>query len=438
MRNRQAEPLPVFDVVGGARLSGTVTLSGGKNAAIPMAIGALISDSGATLTSWPADLGDIVALEAALLAAGASLERRDGALTITAPRSTRSADSQAAALDATTGALRSTPLLLTALLGRLGHGAVPLPGGCAIGERPIDVHLDCLRRLGAEVATVRRSLVARAPNGLRGTRLSVAHASTTGTQVAVLGAVLARGDSEITGANLRPENRAFFSLLSALGATLAVDEGAATVHVRGGLYGDRGPVSMAVPPSVDDAVTWWVAGLMTGGAVTVTPGACFAPGPEVGLLASAGAQCLVRDDGITLSGTSLTAFDVEVGAPPAIGSDLHPIFAALGTAAQGISTIVDRRFTRHAYALEARSLGAHLAVQGPTVRIEGRSTRRPGDVTAPDLRGGMALLLLALAAPGRSHVRRADRIERGYGRRLVEKLVGLGADVQRIPDVDAA
>ncbi len=432
MPTRAPDLSKTLDVVGGIPLRGTVALRGGKNAAIPMAIAALVSEAPTTLTAWPDDLGDIIALESILEGLGVSLVRADGSLTIAAPNNAPNHEAAAFHSLGSRSSLRSTPLLLTALLGRHGRGWVPLPGGCAIGERPIDVHLDCLKRLGANVRSVGGSLVATAARGLRGALLPVAHASTTGTQVAVLGAVLAQGDSEITGANLRSENLAFCRLLNALGAMIDVDPLTATIRVRGGLsHRAASTTSMAVPPSLDEAATWWVAGLMTGGAVTVTPATHFSQSPEVALLVNVGARAVALNDGLCLESASLSAFEVEVGSPPAIGSDLHPILAALATRACGTSLICDRRFSRHAYALQARKLGALFRVDGPTIAIDGPASLLPGDVTAHDLRGGMALLLLALAAPGRSRIRRLERIERGYGERLVETLSGLGADVRR-------
>ena len=386
-------------------LLGRLELRGGKNAALPILLTTAATPHTVVVENLPRALGDIQAANALL----ASIR---GGLTS----------------DATGPAIRSTPLLLTALLGQHRRASVPLPGGCAIGPRPIAAHLELLEHLGASTLVTGGRLVAEAPNGLRGATFVVAGYSTTATQLAILGAALARGPSRIVGGNLRFENRAFIAALTSLGASVAIEGD--EVHTLGGGFGGG---TVRVPATGDEALTWLIAGLLTGGALAVGPIDRDGMLAEAALLTDAGARVSWEGAWVRAEAGTLRAVTVRTGPPPALGSDCQPLVAALATRLPGATQIEDARFPeRFQYLTQLERLGARVGRTPTGARIDGSSDRLHGaDVEAPDLRGGMALVLAALSAQGETRIRHIERVERGY-EHLSERLglaLGGTADV---------
>lgn len=406
-----------------ARLVGTVRISGAKNAALRHLAASLLTEQPLTLSNYPATLLDaeihVEMLE--VLGKCADLQGHDRISLVQGfvPPSR---------LDWPGRSIRNTLLILGALVARTGAGAVPLPGGCKLGERQYDLHVMLLERLGAEVWEEGDMLCAAAPRGLVGTDIYLPIRSTGATENALLASSLARGVTRIWNPHIRPEILDLVTLLRKMGASIRVF-GQEHIEVTG--VEALGGAEHEVIPDNMEAITWLVGAAITGGDVEIEgfPTADM----EVALahLKAAGAKLYHGNRSVIVRGGPCYPLEISTGPHPDINSDVQPILAAWAAHARGESRIVDLRFPgRYAYAEELGRMGLQYEVRGDMLCIHGQGGGlRGAEVRALDLRAGAAQVLCGLTAEGETVIYDAWQILRGYDR-FTEKLASLGAECQ--------
>ena len=414
-------PAATLRIVGGRPLRGEIAPAGAKNAALPLIVAAALGEQPSTLRNVPLALTDVQILLRCLASVGAhvrvlgpdsvELGAGSGGATVVSPEAAR---------------IRYSLLLLgrAAALGQ--RLALPASGGCSIGDRGHDLHVMALRAMGARVDETDEGLTLH-PSTIRGADVSFRLPTTGGTENALLAAVLAEGPTVLRNANTRPEIRQMAELLNLMGADITLGGRVARVNGRRRLPGGA---EMAVMPGWDEAVTYLTAAAITGGEVRVRGVPAAYVHWDLLYLREAGATVFEWGDDLFLSRKGpLKAIDVMTGPPPSLNSDMQPIFAALTLFCPGDSTLTDNRFQdRFQYVDELRKFGALIDVFGNSALVEGGKVLRPAEVSATDLRGGAAAVLVALGIEGESRIRNCAQIHRGYPQ-LEEKLKSLGADV---------
>lgn len=403
-----------------ARLEGSVELSGAKNSALRLLAASILTSETVTLRNYPSRLLDAQVHVGMLQALGKQTEQLDAQTIAIAEGKGLSTE-----LYWDGRSIRNTLLILGALVGRHGAGAVPLPGGCRLGERKFDLHVDLLERLGARVWDDETHLRAEAPDGLRGTDIHLALRSTGATENAILAGTLARGVTRVWNPHIRPEILDLVDMLNAMGARITV-YGQEHIEIIGveGLHG----VEHRVIADNMEAITWLAAAVVTGGEVEIS-GFPFRD-LEVALahIRSAGALIYRGEAAAIVRGGRCFPIEISTGPHPGINSDVQPILAAWAARARGESRIVDLRFPgRYGYATEMAKMGVESRVDGNMLRISGNGGALLGArVRAVDLRAGAALALCGLFADGETVIDDAWQIERGYVG-FAEKLRSLGA-----------
>lgn len=403
-----------------ASLSGKIWLSGAKNAALRHLAASLLTDQPLTLTNYPSGLLDaqthVEMLE--VLGKRATLYGHDKIIL-------SQVDAPPSRLIWQGRTIRNTLLILGALVARTGAGAVPLPGGCKLGERKYELHVMLLKILGAEVWEEDDMLCAAAPRGLTGADIYLPIRSTGATENALLAGSLARGVTRIWNPHIRPEILDLITLLRKMGAGIRVF-GQEHIEVTG--VEVLGGAEHAVIADNMEAITWLVGAAITGGDVEIVgfPSADM----EVVLahLKAAGAKLYHGNGSVIVRGGPCYPLEISTGPHPGINSDVQPILAAWAAHAQGESRIVDLRFPgRYAYADELGRMGLRHEVRGDMLCIHGRGGGLRGtQVRALDLRAGAAEVLCGLTAEGETVIHDAWQIFRGYDR-FTEKLESLGA-----------
>jgi UDP-N-acetylglucosamine 1-carboxyvinyltransferase len=404
-----------------SRLTGRVVLDGAKNSALRLLAASILTDGPVRLTNYPSGLLDAQVHVGMLEALGKSTEivgSHEIRITQAAPLSTK--------LEWPGRSIRNTLLILGALTARYGAGAVPLPGGCRIGERQYDIHIDVLESLGARVSDDASYLYAEAPNGLLGADIHLRLRSTGATENAILAGTLAKGTTRVWNPHIRPEIIDLVAMLNSMGAKITV-HGQEHIEIEGveALEG----TNHAVIPDNMEAITWLIAAGVTGGEVEIVN---FPSGDlEVALahLRSAGASLYEGERSLVVRGSTCFPFEISTGPHPGINSDVQPILAAWAAKARGESRIIDLRFPgRYGYADELRKMGVETSIDGDLLRITGAGGALTGaSVRAVDLRAGAALAICGLMAEGETVVTDAWQISRGYVD-FAEKLRSLGAD----------
>jgi UDP-N-acetylglucosamine 1-carboxyvinyltransferase len=412
-----------FRIDGPARLQGEVETSGAKNAALPCLAAALLTAEPVHLSNLP-DVRDVRTLQKLLAHIGAFLSARPGEATTEA----REIGHDEAPYDLVK-TMRASVLVLGPLLARTGHVRVSLPGGCAIGVRPIDLHLAAFKKLGAEVALEHGYVEAKAAR-LEGATIVFETVTVTGTENAMLAATLARGMTVLKNAAREPEVADLARLLRAMGARIH-GEGTETIAIEGvaALHG----ASHAVLPDRIEAGTYALAGAVTRGDVTVRgcrPGhleTLVARLTEAGVSVTAGEDWLrVRASG------SLTPRDISTAPYPGFPTDLQAQWMALATGMAGVSTITETIFeNRFQHVAELQRMGARIRLEGRRAIVEGPAPLTGARVMASDLRASAALVLAALVARGETVIDRVYHLDRGY-EKMETRLTGLGASVRRV------
>jgi UDP-N-acetylglucosamine 1-carboxyvinyltransferase len=415
-----------LQVAGGLPLDGEVRVSGAKNAALPILAATLLASEPVAIGNVP-HLQDVTTMIELLGRMGATVTV-DERMNIEVDASTLR---QPVAPYDLVKTMRASILVLGPLLARFGEADVSLPGGCAIGARPVNIHVAGLQAMGAEISIENGYIRARASR-LRGARLVLDTVTVTGTENLMMAATLADGQTVIENAAREPEVVDLADCLNALGAKV-LGAGTDTIVIDGveRLHGG----SHRVLPDRIEAGTYLVAGAITSGRVhlkQVAPehlDAVLAKLREAGATVTSGADWIELD----MRGRRPRAIDLRTAPYPAFPTDMQAQFAALDTIADGVGTIIETIFeNRFMHMLEMRRLGAEIRLEGNTAIIKGVPKLQAAPVMATDLRASASLVLAGLVAEGRTVIDRIYHIDRGY-EAIEEKLSALGADIRRIP-----
>ena len=423
---RQHEPhMDKLLIAGGQCLSGEVRISGAKNAALPILAGTLLTAAPVTLSNVPR-LRDITTTMALLDRMGVRLAREaDGRICVDAGTLT-----SLAAPYELVKTMRASILVLGPLLARFGEADVSLPGGCAIGARPVNLHIEGLRAMGAEIGVEGGYIRARAGR-LQGARLIMEMVSVTGTENLMMAAVLAEGETLIENAAREPEVVDLAKFLNTLGARV---EGAGTDTLRiQGVERLAGAEYRVMPDRIETG-TYLVAAAITGGRVRVLDTCPEYLDSVLKKLREAGAQIETGEDWIELDmgGRRPQAVDVHTAPHPAFPTDMQAQFCALNAVADGVGAVTETIFeNRFMHVLELQRMGADIRLEGNVAVCHGVDRLTAAPVMATDLRASAGLVLAGLVAEGETLVDRIYHIDRGY-EQIEHKLAALGADIRRI------
>jgi len=417
---------------GGNRLHGIIPISGAKNAALPLMTACLLSDETLTLANLP-HLADIATLATLLVQHGVELNMQGGT---NGGHTGNVVELTARTITSTTAPwelvrkMRASVLVLGPLVARCGHAKVSLPGGCAIGTRPVDLHMKGLVALGAEVDLQEGYIEARAPNGLPGGRFVFPQVSVGATENLLMAAVLAKGESQLVNAAREPEVTDLAECLIAMGAKIdGIGTDRLTIQGVDRLHAARHSV---VADRIETG-TYAIAAAITGGDVTLTQTSLDLLPGFAQTLREAGITVEKQDNGVRIarSGT-LHGIDVMTEPYPGFPTDLQAQIMALLTVADGASMITETIFeNRFMHVPELCRMGANINVHRSSALVRGVPTLTGAPVMATDLRASVSLVLAGLAAKGETAIHRVYHLDRGY-ERLEEKLAACGADIERI------
>jgi len=414
-------------IEGGAPLTGEIATGGAKNSALPALAACLLTGEPVTLERIPR-VRDIRTMEELLEYTGAKVSIGEGLVKVDA-----SAIARPEAPYDVVKTMRASSLVLGPLVGRCGRARVSLPGGCAIGGRPINLHVAGLEKLGATIRQEHGYIEAQAPDGLKGAEVHFDRITVTGTEDLVMAAVLARGETVINNAAREPEVVDLCALLTKMGAKIA-GAGTSTIRIEG--VAKLSGVRHAIIPDRIEAGTFLIAGAITHGDLTVT--GCE---PEhlralIAKLEQAGAAVEQPAKGALRVRVprKLKSVDVTTEEHPGFATDLQAQFMALMTQAEGISIITETIFeNRFMHAQELARMGANIRLDGRRALVAGPTRLSGAQVIASDLRASASLVLAGLAASGETSVDRVYHIDRGY-EQIEAKLAGVGARIRRVSD----
>jgi UDP-N-acetylglucosamine 1-carboxyvinyltransferase len=422
-------------ITGGQRLNGAIPISGAKNAALPLMIASLLTDETLTLTNVPR-LSDVTALSRILSNQG--VDR-----TVAGKRIGQSAETgQTISLTARqivdtcapyelVSTMRASFWVIAPILARMGEAKVSLPGGCAIGTRPVDLLLMALEKLGAEIVIENGYALARAPKGLKGGEIVFPKVTVGGTHTALMAAVLAQGTTVIENAACEPEVTDLAACLVKMGAKI---EGAGTPRIVVTGVARLGGAHHAVLPDRIEAGTYAMAVAMTGGDVMLEGARPELLQSVLDVLTKAGVDIDSTNEGIRVrrNGQGLTAVDIDTDPFPGFPTDLQAQFMALMTRAKGTSRIRETIFeNRFMHVQELARLGAKIRLDGDVALVEGVEKLTGAPVMATDLRASVSLVIGGLAAEGDTTINRVYHLDRGF-EALEAKLSRCGALVERI------
>jgi UDP-N-acetylglucosamine 1-carboxyvinyltransferase len=416
-----------FRIVGGTPLSGEIPVSGSKNSALPALAACLLTEEPVILRRIPR-VKDIATMQSLLEYSGARVVGDNGKVTVHA----KHLDRPEAPYDVVK-TMRASSLVLGPLVARTGRARVSMPGGCAIGARPINMHVSALEQLGATIVQTHGYVEAQAPDGLRGSNIQFDRITVTGTEDVLMAAVLARGQTLIRNAAREPEVKDLAELLNKMGAKI---EGAGTSLIRvEGVEKLHGAEHSIIPDRIE-AGTYVLAAAISRGDVTIS--GCNTEhiaaltvkmqraGAEVDE-SQAGAlrvRCLGRPK----------AIDMTTEEYPGFATDLQAQYMAWMTVAQGISFITETIFeNRFMHTQELARMGANIRIEGRQAIVAGEDRLMGAQVIASDLRASASLVLAALVAEGETTIDRVYHIDRGY-ERIEEKLAAAGAHIQRVKE----
>ena len=408
---------------GGMPLTGRITVSGAKNAALPLMAAGLATSGTLTLENVPR-LVDTASMEALLANHGLDVVRDDLTLRI---------GGAASNLDAPydlVRKMRASVLVLGPLLGRYGEARVSLPGGCAIGTRPVDLHIRAMQALGAVVELADGYIQARAPGGLTGGRVVFSNVSVGATENAMIAASLAKGKSELVNVAREPEIVDLAVCLNAMGARIR-GHGSDTIQIEG--VDSLGDATHRVIPDRIEAGTWAIAAAITGGDLLIEGAYQRHLDALVDMLVETGASVDALDDGLhVVANGRPQSVDITTDPFPGFPTDLQAQFMALMCVAEGSSRISETVFeNRFMHVPELARMGADIQVDGGIALVRGQPSLTSAPVMATDLRASVSLVLAALATDGVSEVSRIYHLDRGYSD-LETKLGSCGARLERI------
>ena len=410
---------------GGVKLQGEIRISGAKNAVLPILAATLLADGPATIENVP-HLHDVTTTVELLGCMGVMVSI-DEKLSVEVDSSTIENYTAPYHMVKT---MRSSILVLGPLLARFGEAEVSLPGGCAIGSRPVDLHIKGLQDMGAEIDVSNGYIHAKAKR-LKGARLVMDIVTVTGTENLMMAAALADGTTIIENAAREPEVIDLANFINAMGGKVS-GAGTDTIEIEGveKLHGTR----YRVLPDRIETGTYLVAAAITGGSIKVKDTAPHLLDAVIEKLREAGAKIKVGDDWISLDmeGRRPKAVNIRTAPYPAFPTDMQAQFAALNSIAEGTSTVVETVFeNRFMHVQELKRMGADIEIEGNTAIIRGTDKLTSAPVMATDLRASASLIIAGLVASGETEVQRIYHIDRGY-ENIEEKLSLLGAKIRRV------
>ena len=416
-----------LQITGGVTLEGEIRISGAKNATLPVLAAALLADGPVTIGNVP-HLHDVTTMIELLARMGVTVTVDEKMRIEVDPSSIK----ECFAPYELVKTMRASILVLGPLVARYGRADVSLPGGCAIGARPVNIHVAGLQAMGADIHIEGGYIRARAGR-LHGARLVLDTVSVTGTENLMMAATLADGETVIENAAREPEVVDVANFLIAMGARI---EGAGTDKiVINGVKSLHG-TDYAVLPDRIEAGTYLVAAAITGGRIRLKHTRPEHLDAVLAKLTEAGAKIGTGSDWVELDmgGRRPRAVDVRTAPYPAFPTDMQAQFAALDTVANGVGTVVETIFeNRFMHMLEMRRMGAEIRLEGNTAIIHGVDELTAAPVMATDLRASASLVLAGLVARGRTDIERIYHIDRGY-EAIEEKLAQLGAQIRRVPN----
>ena len=420
-----------FVIRGGNPLLGAIRVSGSKNSALPCMAAAILTEEEVVLENIP-QVRDIETERKLLTSMGAEVELGFGRAHHRTTISCRVLSDPTAKYEIVK-TMRASSLVLGPLVARCGIARVSMPGGCAIGARPIDLHIKGLETMGAAIAYEHGYIEARAER-LKGARIHFDKITVTGTEDLLMAAVLAEGETVMENCAREPEVADLAALLTAMGAKIE-GAGTSTIRVQGvdKLHGARHRI---IPDRIE-AGTFLIAAAMTGGDLMVTHCHPAHLGAIVGKLQECGARLEIHgDDQIRVHGDAgLKAADISTEEYPGFPTDMQAQYMALATQADGASLVKENIFeNRFMHVQELVRMGANIRVDGRTATVRGRTPLSAAAVMCSDLRASASLVLAALVADGESILDRVYNIDRGY-ERIEEKLRGVGAQIRRMGNV---
>ncbi|TQV74435.1 UDP-N-acetylglucosamine 1-carboxyvinyltransferase [Denitrobaculum tricleocarpae] len=418
---------------GGRPLKGQIRISGAKNAALPLMAACLLTDETLTLSNLP-HLADITTLANLLVQHGVDLHMNgatDGGHTGRVLEMTaRNITSTRAPYDLVRK-MRASVLVLGPLLARFGEAQVSLPGGCAIGTRPVDLHLTALELLGAEIEIKEGYIYAKAPNGLHGAEITFSKVSVGATENLLMAACLAKGTTRLMNSAREPEITDLAECLVKMGAKIE-GIGSDTLVVEG--VERLGGADHSVVPDRIEAGTYAIAAAITNGELELLGARIEHLGAVIEILTKAGVEITETEEGLKVRRLNgeLTGVDVMTEPFPGFPTDLQAQTMALMSAADGAAMITESIFeNRFMHVPELARMGANVNVHGASAMVRGQEKLTGAEVMATDLRASVSLVLAGLAAEGETMLNRVYHLDRGY-ERVEEKLAACGADIERI------
>jgi UDP-N-acetylglucosamine 1-carboxyvinyltransferase len=420
-----------FRILGGTPLSGEIPVSGSKNSALPALAACLLTEEPVTLHRIPR-VKDIGTMQSLLEYSGASVAVSPGKVEVHA----RHLDRPEAPYDVVK-TMRASSLVLGPLVARTGTARVSMPGGCAIGARPINMHVAALEQLGATIVQTHGYVEAQAPNGLRGASIQFDRITVTGTEDLLMAAVLARGETQIRNAAREPEVKDLADLLIKMGAKIT-GAGTSLITIQG-VEKLHGAEHTIIPDRIETG-TFALAAAISGGDVLLTN--CI---PEhiqalIEKMQRAGAEVVATEaDALRVRCLARpNAIDMTTEEYPGFATDLQAQYMAWMAVAQGISFITETIFeNRFMHAQELARMGANIRIEGRQAIVAGAAQLMGAQVIASDLRASASLVLAALVAQGETTIDRVYHMDRGY-ERIEEKLAAAGANIKRVSGNETA
>ncbi len=423
---RKPSGLDQIRIVGGQRLNGVIRVSGAKNSALKLMCASLLTPDTVSLDNMPNGLRDIASQTDLMIHLGCTISAKDDLMALQA----RDIPVREAPYELVRK-MRTSILVLGPLLARFGQARVSLPGGCAIGTRPVDLHIDGLKAMGAHIALEGGYINATAPQGLKGARITFPKVSVGATENLMMAATLAQGVTVLSNAAREPEIADLGALLQKMGAKIE-GLGTSEITIQGvrELHGARHTV---VPDRIETG-TWMIAVTLTGGTLRLQNARLEHLEALAEPLRRAGAKIAQEDGDIVVSrnGSPLRGTDIMTAPYPGFPTDLQAQFMTMLTLCQGAGMVTETIFeNRFMHVPELCRMGADITVHGGSAIVRGVERLKGAEVMATDLRASVALVLAALVAEGETTINRIYHLDRGY-ENIVEKLKGCGAAIERL------
>ncbi len=414
-----------FIIQGGQKLSGEVKISGSKNAALPAFCAALLTDESVTIKNIPL-IGDIETLTKIIRLLGAKITFQDHSAIITSQENIQSKIDKKLAQQ-----LRASILLVGPLLARLGKVLLPHPGGCVIGKRPIDTHLDAFRQMGAKIKKLSDNDYEITAEKLVGGTIKLKEASVTATENVMMAVAFTEKETIIKNAATEPYIADLAKMLKQMGVKIS-GEGTRTIKIVGKekLKG----IEHEIIPDELEAISFALSAVVTGGEISIENVHKDDLLPALKKFSEIGINYTINNNQLRILGSdSLKGFDIKTAPFPGFSTDLQAPFAVLATQATGKSTIWETMYeNRFAYVDDLEKMGAKIKkISTRKIEIEGPTKLSEKTLESPDIRAGLALVLAALAADGKSVINNIELVDRGY-EDLEKKLRGLGAKIERM------